>query len=268
MPYGKKRNYKRMAKKAVVKSKANGVKVAKRVPNPALKQMVKRMINSKEEIKFFTQPIATKTSILGTGFNTTGNFGFNSGVIVPQLSQGVGQTQRVGNHVFPKGRLYVRGHVLALPTSSTTNPFPNMPFYVRIVVWRHKLNYLATTNNDILDSGFVAGGNAFDGTLDDINVPFNKDKYDIGAVRMFSLQPNSTVGTYSAENLSRYAVSRFFKFSVKLPHRLTYNDATLEPTNCRWYLSAGIVNHDGTLSVNTNARANITADAVMRWTDA
>lgn len=268
MPYYGKNRLQRKTKKVVAPPKANGVKVAKRVVNPVLKKMVKRMIGKTEEVKFFTQPIATKTAILGTGFNTTGNFGFNSGVIVPQLSQGAGQTQRVGNQVQPKGKLMVKGHVLALPTSSTTNPFPNMPFYVRIVVWRHKLNYLQTTNPDILDNGFTAGGNPFDGTLDDLNVPFNRDKYDIGAVRVFSLQPNATVGTYSTENLSKYPVSKFFKMYVKLPAKLRYNDASLEPQNCRWYLSAGIVNHDGTLSVNTNARANITCDAVMRWSDA
>lgn len=266
--YGKKRNYRRGAKKATRKPKGNGVKVMQPVINPAIVAYVKQMLGRKNEVKFFTQAIATKTVLNGTGFNTTGNFGFNSGVIIPQISQGIGQTQRNGNQINPKGKLLVKGHVLALPTSSTTNPFPNMPFYVRIVIWRHKLNYTQTTNSDILDNGFTAGGNPFDGTLDDLNVPFNKDKYDIGGVRIFSIQPNSTVGTYSAENLSKFPISRYFKMYVKLPSKLVYNDAPLEPSNCRWYLSAGVVNHDGTLSVNTNYRANITADATMRWTDA
>jgi len=261
---GNKKNYSKMAKKAM----GNGITSKKSVVNPALKSMVKKMVNKTEEVKFFTQAIATKTTILGTGFNTTGNFGFNSGVILPQVSQGPGQTQRIGNQISPKGKLLVRGHVLALPTSAASNPFPNMPFYVKLVVWRHKLNYTQTTNSDILDNGFTAGGNPFDGTLDDLSAPLNRDKYDIGAVRTFSLQPNATVGTYSAENLSRFPVSKFFRMYVKLPAKLTYNDAPLEPTNCRWYLSAGIVNHDGSLSVNTNYRANITADSVMRWSDA
>lgn len=263
---GRRKNYSKMAKKAVKKS--NGVTSKKRVVNPVLKSYVKKIVNGTEEVKFFTQPIATKTTLNGTGFNTTGNFGFNSGVIIPQLSQGPGQTQRVGNQVSTRGRLLVKGHVLALPTSATSNPFPNMPFYVRIVVWRHKLNYSQTTNADILDNGLTAGGNPFDGTLDDLNVPFNKDKFDIGAVRVFSLQPISTVATYSSENLSKYPCSKFFKMYVKIPAKLKYNDATLEPQNCRWYLSAGIVNHDGSLAVNNIYRANITADSTMRWTDA
>lgn len=269
MPYGKKRNYARMAKKAVRKPKANGIKVSKPVINPVLKKYVSKLVNKTEEIKVFTNGLATKYNIQGSGFNTTGPFGFNSpSNIIPIISQGTGQHQRVGNVIRPKGKLYIRGHVVALPTSSTNNPFPNCPFYVKIVVWRQKASMSTISNTDILDNGITAGGINFDGTLDDLMIPFNRDKYVIGAVKTFSLQPNSTVSGYSTENLSRFPVSKFFKMYVDLPAKLTYNDTLLDPSNCRWYMSAGIVNCDGTLAINSIYRAQITADATMRFTDA
>lgn len=264
---GNKKNYSKMAKKAVSKSK--GLTAKKTVINPVLKSYVNKIVKKQEEVKFFTAPIATKNSILGTGFNTTGNFGFNSASsIIPIIQQGVGQQQRIGNRIATKGYMTVRGHVLAMPTSASSNPYSNCPFYVRIVVWRQKQSFTTISNTQILDNGISAGGNDFDGSLDDLMTPYNKDRFQIGAVRTFMLQPNSTVGTYSSENLSKYPVSKFLRMYVKIPKVLTYNDNALDASNARWYVSAGIVNCDGTLAINTIVRAQITLDCTMRYTDA
>ena len=263
---GKKKNYSKMAKKAVSKSK--GLKVKKSVINPVLRSYVNRIVKKQEEVKFFTGSVAYKQSLLGSGFNTTGNFGFNSSSsIIPVIQQGVGQQQRIGNKINTKGYLLLRGHVLALPTSSTTNPYANMPFYVRIVVWRQKQSLTTNSNTQILDNGLGAGGNDFDGTLDDMMVPYNTDRFQIGATRTFMMQPNSTVGTYSSENLGKYPCTKFLKIYVKVPKVLTFNDASLDPTNARWYVSAGIVNANGDLAINTIARAQITLDVTMKYTD-
>lgn len=263
------KNYSKMAKKAVAKTKSNAVTVSqKSTINPLIKKYVKQAIAKEDENKFFTSDIAIKQAILGTGFNTTGAFGWNSlNNIIPVIQQGVGQQQRVGNKIRPTS-FVVRGHVLALPVNSTTNNFPNMPFYVRICVWRQKQSMTTISNTQILDNGVSAGGNDFDGTLDDLLVPYNKDRFEIGVSRQFVLQPNASAGTASSENLSKYPVSKMFKFKVPIPKTFMYNDAALDPSNCRWYMSAGIVNHDGTLSVTTNSRAQITAVGVLHYTDA
>lgn len=271
MPYGKKKsNYQRMAKKAVVKSKANGLKVKKSVINPALKRVVRKMINNTEEKKFYTQSIAYKSPILGTGFNTTGNFGYNTASnIIPVITQGTGQQQRIGCKIRPTS-LLVRGHILALPTTAAggTNPYTNIPFYVRIVVWRQRQSMTTATNPAILDDGITSGGNDFEGSLDDLMVPFNKDRFNIAKVITLKLQPAANSGTAAAENLSKYPMSAFFKFRVPIPKVFVYNDTALDPSNCRWFMSAGIVNFDGTLAINTVSRANITAQSVLSYTDA
>lgn len=271
--YGKKsprRSTRRVGRKSAARpTKSNGLRVQKAVINPALRKYVNKIVKSNEETKFFTTSIAYKQSILGSGFNTTGNFGYNTGSnILPVIQQGTGQQQRIGNRISTSGYFMVRGHVLALPTAALTNPYNNVPFYVKIVVWRQKPSMTTVSNTEIMDDGLTAGGVNFDGTLDDLMVPFNKDKFLIGATRTFMLQPNASTGTYSNENISKYPVSKFFKLRVPIPKTLSYNDVSADPTNCRWYLSAGIVNCDGALAINTIARAQITSEAVFRYKDA
>lgn len=266
---GYRKNYRKMAKKAKV-SKSNGVKAKKNVINPVLKNYVKRMVRGNDEVKFFTQGIASSSNILGSGFNTTLNYGFtSSSSIIPAIQQGVGQQQRIGNKINTVGRLIVKGYVLALPVNATTNAYINTPFTVRIVVWRQKQNMTAISNTAFLDNGVTGAGNDFDGTLYNLMEPFNKDKFEIGAVRTFQLQPNySTGGVTNLENLSRYPVNRFFRMTVKMPKVLLYNDTGLDPQNARWYMSAGIVQSTGSTIANSNIRATITADAILYYTDA
>lgn len=271
MPAGRKKNYQKMAKKSLSKQKlsSNGIKVSAPVVNPALKQYVNKIVKSNEETKILTNSIAYKSNITGIGFNTTGPTGFTSAFnILPVVAQGATQYNRIGNKISPVGNLLIRGHILALPTSSTSNPCPNLPFYVRVVVWRQKASMTTLTNSDILDDNVTAGGVPFDGTLDDLMIPFNKDKFVIGGVKTVKLQPNASVSTYSVENLSRYPVAQMFKMYVKLPKTITYNDTSADPSNCRWYFSAGVVNFDGSILTSSSIRANITAETVMKFKDA
>lgn len=271
--YGRKsvkRSPRRVGRKPAARAlKRGGLRVKKTVVNPALRKYVSSLVAKNEETKFFTNSIAYKQSITGSGFNTTGPLGYNTASnIIPIIQQGVGQQQRVGNRITTKGYFMIRGHVLALPTSAASNPYSNMPFYVRIVVWRQKPSMTTVSNTEILDDGNTSGGVPFDGSLDDLMIPFNKDKFQIGGVRTFMLQPNASTGTYSNENLSKYPVSRFFKMSVKLPKTLSYNDTSNDATNCRWYFSAGVVNADGQLAISSIVRAQITAEAVLHYKDA
>lgn len=251
------------------KAKNNGIKTQKTVINPALKSYVNRIVRGSEETKYNSLSLAYKSNITGIGFNTTGPVGFNSSFnILPVISQGTGQAQRVGNRVAPVGKLLIRGSLLALPTSAATNPCANCPFYVRVVIWRHKASMTTVTNSDILDDNITLGGTPFAGTIDDLMLPYNKDKYLIGASRTYKLQPNATVGTFSQENLSKYPVSRMFKIYVPLPKHITYNDLSADPSNVRWYMSAGVVNMDGSLLTTSSIRATLTAEALFKFKDA
>lgn len=272
MPYGKKRNYKRMAKKSVAKSKANGIKTTKRIVNPALKQMVKRMISGTEEKKLANFDVAYRAPITGSGFNNNlgaGSFGYTTTVtIVPPVAIGTANANRIGNKIVPKS-CYIRGVIRALPISAVggNNAWPNEPFYVRVVIFKTKLNMDLNLNDTILDNG--AGSEPFDGTLETLLLPYNKDKYVIGATRQFKLQaPPGTAGTLVNNNIGSLPVSKLFKIRLPMPKVLTYVDTNPDPSNCRWYMAVGTVNVSGNIAANSDIRANITAESIMTYTDA
>lgn len=272
MPYGKKRNYRRGAKKAAPKSKANGLKVLKPVINPLLKKYVKRMISGTEEKKLANFDVAYRASILGTGFNNNlgaGNYGYSTSVtLVPPVAIGTANANRIGNKIVPKS-CYIRGVIRALPITSVggTNAWPNEPFYVRIVIYKTKLNMDLNLNDTILDNG--AGSEPFDGTLETLLLPYNKDKYVIGATRQFKLQaPPGVSGTLTNNNIGSLPVSKLFRVSLPMPKTLTYVDTNPDPSNCRWFMAVGIVNVSGNIAANTDIRANITCESVLTYTDA
>lgn len=269
MPYGKKRNYGRMAKKAVSKSSKNKIVVSKPIINPVLKSYVRNVVRGSDETKQQTQATATANSILGVGFDVLTGYGWTSTVsIIPTVSQGVGQQQRVGNAIRPVGRLQVKGFVLALPVNTTNNAYSNMPFYVKVVVWRQKQDNNKRDTTGILDNGTTDQGNNFTGSLYDLMTPFNKDKYEIGASKVFMLQPNrAAAGVTTTENIGNYPLTKFFKCSVKLPKVLKYNDTNTVPMNSNWWLSVGICQNDGSSISASNIRATITADTIMRFKD-
>lgn len=268
---GTKKNYAKMAKKAV-KSKSNGLKVMKPTINPVLKSYVKRIVNGTEEKKLANFDVAYRQPITGTGFNNNlgaGNYGYTTTVtIVPPVSIGTSNGNRVGNQITPKS-CYIRGVVRALPISAVagTNAWPNEPFYVRIVIYKTKLNMDLNLNDTILDNG--AGSEPFDGTLETLLLPYNKDKYVIGATRQFKLQaPPGTSGTLTNQNIGSLPVAKLFKINLPMPKKLTYVDTNPDPSNCRWYMAAGVVNSSGNIAANTDIRANITVESMMHYTDA
>lgn len=266
----KKAVYKQGKKKASMPPKSKKqVLVPKPILNPVIKRYVRKVVKGTEEVKVQTAGIATSNNILGSGFNTTTGYGFtSSSSIIPTIQQGVGQQQRIGNKIRPVGKLIVKGYVLALPVNTTSNAYINTPFTVRVVVWRQRQNPTSVSNTGILDSGVAGGGNDFDGTLYNLMEPYNKDKFEIGGVRTFQLQPCASATGITAENVGSYPVNKFFKMRIKLPQSLLYNDTLLDPQNCRWFLSAGIVQSNGTVITNSNIRATITADTILYYTDA
>lgn len=270
MPYGKRTNYRKGAKKPAAKPKKNGIKVSKPVINPVLKRYVKKIVNGTEERKQFNLNLGEGSAIVGSGISSTGTvYGYTTpSSVIPVIQGGVGVQQRVGNRIRPTS-CYIQGFVRALPVNTANNNHPNDPFYVRIVLFRHKTSMITASNSDIIDDQNTGGGVPFDGSVNRMLMPYNKDKYLIGGSRQFKLQPCSTIGTGALENLAGIPSIGIFKMKVPLPKTMVYNDnLSNEPQNARWYLSVGIVNSSGVLSPNTTVRATFTAQCYINYTDA
>lgn len=266
---GKKKNTDQKTKKQAMP--ANGIRVPTTAINPELKAYVKRMVQGSEEKKIAKQQISYRAFINGTGFDNLAlpPYGFNSSThILPFISQGTTVADRVGNNIKPT-YCYVRGYIRASPITATggINSWPNEPFFVRLVLYRPKSNMATNINSDILDNG--SGSQGFDGELDAMLLPYNKEKYLIGYSKTFKLQaPSGTVGTNVNNDIGGLPVSQFFKIKVPMPKKLEYVDGQTSPSNCRWYLSAGVVNTSGNLAAATDIRATITSECVMHYTDA
>lgn len=267
----RKKTFKRKAAKKTTK-KSNGLKVMKPVINPVLKSYVKRIVSGTEEKKLANIDVAYRSAILGTGFNNNlgvGNYGYTTAVtVIPPVAIGTSNGNRVGNQISPKS-CFLRGVIRALPISGTggNNAWPNEPFYVRIVIYKTKLNMDLNINDTILDNG--AGSEPFDGTLETLLLPYNKDKYVIGATRQFKLQaPPGTSGTLTNQNIGNIPVSKLFRIKLPVPKKLTYVDTNPDPSNARWFMAVGVVNTSGNIALNTDIRANITCESMMYYTDA
>lgn len=271
MPYGKK-NFKKVAKRPL--SRSARVVSSKRVVSPTLKKIVKRMISATEEIKQTGMTIAYKNGIMGQGFNNNPavNTGYsNTTCIIPQIGQGTLNNQKVGNVVIPKSCV-VRGYLNALPITANggTNPYPNVPFYVKVIVYRLKVNMTSNFNEDIMDD---AGAYVpFSGFIDDLLLPLNTEKYAIAYNKTFKLQaPPGTAGTNTNSNIGSIPTAKMFKVNLlkHLPKKLKYTDTSLDPTNARWFISAGIVPCDGNSTyLTTEARAWISCESLIKFTDA
>lgn len=274
MPLKGKKNYSKMAKKAVSKmvpAPANGIKTLKPVMNPDLKKYVERIVKTTEEVKISNQEIAYRTPINGSGFDVQGlpPYGFNSTThIYPFISQGTGIADRTGNKIRPT-KCFIRGYIRASPISAIggNNAWPNEPFYVRLVLYRPKANMSVNTNNDIMDNG--NGTEFFNGELDGMLLPYNKEKYLIGYSKTFKLQaPAGSAGTLVNNDIGGLPVSVFFRIKVPTPKTFTYVDTQTSPSNSRWYLSAGVVNTSGNLAAASDIRATISAESLLYFTDA
>lgn len=267
---GLKKNYSKMAKKAISK-KSNGVKTNKSVVNPIVKSYVSKMIKKTEEVKCNNMEVAYRASIFGSGFDVAAipAYGYTSNnTIVPLISQGTGSGERVGNKIKPVS-CFIRGYIRALPISATggNNAWPNEPFYVRLVLFCPKANMSTNVNSDIMDNNNT--NLPFQGTLDSMLIPYNKDKFKIGFSRTFKLQaPVGTAGTLSNSDIGGLPVARLFKIRVPLPKTLTYVDTQTAPSNVRWYLSAGVVNTSGNIAAAADIRCNLTAETILYYTDA
>lgn len=270
---GPRRNYSKMAKKAAKSlPKSNGVKQMKPVLNPAISKAVKRIMHRASEIKTVTTTVfpvpGADGLIKSSGINNTvtPQLGMTSLLsIIPPVGQGAGQGQRIGNKISPVS-LLVRGVINALPTTSSTgsNFYTNQPLYVRVVIYA--LNSSATTNvnDNLLDQGTL--NKNFDGTLSDLLLPYNTERFKIVKSFQVNLQPPYDPNVGNVENANK-RTSAMFKYYLPLPSTLTYADNVNDNNKVRYYMAAGVVNFDGNLLGSNDIRAKIWTETVLKFRD-
>jgi len=261
------------------------------VSTKKVEKAVRKTMNKmgvKPEYKYATNStLAESVQVAGSGLNynsTTATFGWvntgnvTTGVqnpIIPNIPQSLAQNGRVGNQIVPK-RCYVRYSLYANPstqsdsTGGNNNPFICLPFYVRVIIFRHRYAQDDFSQTGILDNG--ATNADISGNPESLFQPYNKDEYIIAHSKTYLMQPqrhalpSSNFTGQSQDQKARTSIISK-KLKIPLPKVLKYNDGTTSPTNAGWFMAVCCVNTDGTWITNVQQRVRLNAESYMTYTD-
>lgn len=244
-----------------------------------MKKAVNALIRKEEEVKCSPNlTLANQVLVTGSGLNYDGVTNFNGWAtlgsgIIPQVSQGVNETQRIGNRINVRN-LSLKFTIVAQPTGDSgpaaINPFKGIPFTVRVLVYRHRYAIDDYGQTGILQQG-ASSGNL--GSTPDLYLePYNRDEYLIAYSKQWQMMAPrhiTNAGVVTVENMApgtKAFISK--KVNIKLPKHLLFNDSVNTPTNAGWFMGVAVCNAEGSVVSNTQNRIMINAESYLTFTDA
>lgn len=224
----------------------NGKRRAAGVSMPMLKSLVRTAIQSQTEVKQWSLYGANQAMQTG---NAGAIYPFQL-YIAPQLSQGLGDGQRVGDEVNIKsGKMTL--FVNLLPYNATTNPNP-CPFWVRVWIVSYKkqqTNSIAAT--DILSSFFRVPTTSlsFQSNMLDMALEVNRESWTVHSerlIRVGSTAPSTTGPVSSGSYFDSSVASVNLDFTLPLRGPLVFNDGGTTASNKNLWLLMQTVPMNGT----------------------
>lgn len=189
---------------------------------------------------------------------------FFSQYLLPQLSQGLGSGNRIGNEVkITKG--IIKGHIFLKPYNLVTNV--SMPIMVKM--WLVSLNQRNYNTSPLgtadLASFFMItnGSTSFQGNLLDMSFPVNPEVFKVYATKQFLLGAPSTGADYPTSTSGIRATSAqtitpfYFDFGKHCKSKLkfddTYNSNLCLNKNMHLIITAVSANGDSSASIPCSA---------------
>lgn len=234
----------------------------KTVKKVAVKRMIKREIARNVENKTIQRYENTSFTIYPTG-----NAGWVTNVIpigttegYCNITQGVGQGQRVGNKIKLK-RLTIRGTMYPNAWNTTTNPNPQP---LRVKVWflydKQTPAAIPDPRTNMFQNG--SGSVGFSGDLVDMFAPVNTDRYKVFKTREFKLGYSQYAGTASnipnQDAVQAYSNNDFkrncdfsFDCTRMMPKQVRYQDTLTTPTSRGIWMVVQCVSADGGVQPST-----------------
>ncbi|AUM61729.1 capsid [uncultured virus] len=253
--------FKRYAKKAY--KKRSYKRPRKTYKKRSLTTRIKRVISSQVERKSYVIYGTNQSIATTSGGATPSNIN-----LMPQLSQGTQQEQRVGQQVKITHAM-VRGFVNLLPYNATTNPL-STPIWLKMWVVSSKLINTAGFSNVPQTSFFEVGTDTvgLQGNMLDMTFPVNKDAFTVYASKKINLgatyaSATGPVGTGGYFDNSKMSVPFYFSFGRHFKQQLKYNDDSSSlngnyPYNRNCYLVFQAVYADGSSVVGPIAEYHYT----------
>lgn len=253
--------------------RANARGKARKVINRAVKSYVNRRIARTQETKIVSTQYAP--TLFNSGISSIGDLV----TVLPPVTLGTGQNNRIGNSIRPI-KLVIRGYV-SYYTSSSTLADARM-LGARLMCWQDKSNRSygnsSITNYQLINYGGTS--QTFDGTVSRWLAPHNTDQMQwFCDKKMRIMKPfgyTNVGGTASATNaMTSMDHSLFHPFTITisakhLPAVLKY-DATESsnfPVNFAPYLALGYCDLLGAAADTVSTQLQLAFDATLYYKDA
>lgn len=262
-------------KSKVVKSKKT---TKAKMTEKQIKKLIDKRINKNIEDKEAYHVINTGETTL-TDFNSQINSTADMQQLIPNISVGASENQRIGNQITAKS-LYVSGYFKFKPSviPNATN-YPNVCVRLMILSLKTAPNYTeANETSTPLNSLLRKGGttSAYLGKLSDIFAPINTDLFTVHhnsvsyLTQSIYLQPSgATVASVSADLKNTV---KFFDIKLKLKNKiLKYDDTTssgLLPTNYGPFMLLGYTYLDGSSPDLLNTACGMFYTTSLKYQDA
>jgi hypothetical protein len=235
-------------------------------------ERVRKVIHGEAETKEKVVNIFTQSNINGCGLDgsVSPSMGLTNTNLLDTINieQGDTQEQREGNKIMDC-RLRLRGFIQSQAYSSTNTS--EFPYEVHMVFFKEKKSVL--NNNNQLKQLPNNNTGIVDGSVMNSLYPYNKDKYIIRKVRVFKMRPlahlRNDAGITSVLNPQQSNGSAYSRFveTIDIHKELKYNDQSNVPANDWCGVSFFVINGDNTALSNTQVRAVVSMDAVLRYKD-
>lgn len=255
------------ARKPVRRPTRRPRKTTRKGVSTAVKDYVKKSIHSNIENKIW----------IDYGLNQTINTA-NLSIpvfknLIPTLSQGTQQSQRIGNEVRCV-KAVMKGQINLLPYNISSND----TFPIKVKMWLLKskrYNQPSSEPLDIASQMFQVGNSTQgpQGNMLDMEFPINKDLFTVFSTRTFHLNTTSfsTFGGSSSFNPpdnSRVSQPFYFDFSKHLKAKVKYNDGSTYATNNNLYMVFQAVTYDGATKTTSSIPCEFHYTTTVHYEDA
>lgn len=258
----KRRRTRRLPKRKIIR--------VRKATNKLFVRRVKRIINAQVERKMYVTYGANQTINTALGSTPT------SLNLMPQISQGTAQEQRIGQQIKIT-RAWVKGFVNLLPYNVSSNPL-STPIWIKIWLLTAKLTNSAGLSNTTISTGFFEVGTDTvgpQGNMLDLAFPVNKDAFTVYKSKKINLgatyaSGTGQVGTSGYFDNSKMSIPFYFNYGRHFKSQLKYNDdsAALNgnyPYNRNCYLVFQAVYADGSTATGPIAEYHYTIN--IEYTD-
>lgn len=245
-------------------------------PSKQLIQAVRKIVNKDQETKQAYTSSGDSLTFFNSGINSAGDMI----QIMPNIQQGVGAHQRIGEQILAKN-LSVKGYIkLNVNDVSDSTKLTNVIARMMVVTMKTRpCFYDATGSPATLASLLKKGGTTvgFTGVLSDIYAPINTDAFTVHYDKRFYLSQSyvNVTGaapptTILAQDISKTV--KFFKFNVRCKNKkLKYDEdvgSDLYPTNFGPMLLLGYSYLDGSSADTVSTNLSLQFDSVFNYEDA